>query len=357
MAARGEALSGEEGRVLAYVHQVLLPQHPKAGLRSQRELLTIATGLDLLLDGALGQLGDLLAKRFKAIGLGRELGSRPTSGVDSRGSIPVDESRDRRGHESRASGSKAEEPSGQAEQIGNRRRGRKFSRDAIPEEEEKEMGGQTREPLSKQGTLRPKASRVATASTSAAKREKPISPDPTGRGAQDTSSEAEGDSEGRSWSTSASRSINKPSPEGSLQARGQESVEARQVREFACKVWELDVYGKSLSQMAVYLVKALHMCPGFLGEYAHNLTFGAASSLGTGESWKDLLPLPVEEDTRRVIEEVLGSDAKVKKDKKSGGAIREACRKQGIECLVYCMVVGLNAMWGGLRRGTRRPDQ
>lgn len=69
MAARGEALSEKESRnrVVSYLHQILLPQYPKAGLRSQRELVTIASCIDALLDGDLGGLGDLLAQRFKAI--------------------------------------------------------------------------------------------------------------------------------------------------------------------------------------------------------------------------------------------------------------------------------------------------
>lgn len=69
LAARGEALVEEpgSGKVVSYLHRILLPQYPKTGIRSHRELVTLATALDLLLDGRLGQLGDLLAQRFKAI--------------------------------------------------------------------------------------------------------------------------------------------------------------------------------------------------------------------------------------------------------------------------------------------------
>lgn len=69
LAARGEANKEDltAGRVVSYLHQILLPQYPKAGLRSQRELVTLATGLDMLLEGDLGRLGDLLVQRFKAI--------------------------------------------------------------------------------------------------------------------------------------------------------------------------------------------------------------------------------------------------------------------------------------------------
>ena len=55
------------GQVVSYLHQILLPQFPKAGLRAQRELITLGSSLDLLLKGELGRVGDLLVQRFKAI--------------------------------------------------------------------------------------------------------------------------------------------------------------------------------------------------------------------------------------------------------------------------------------------------
>ena len=69
LAARGEADIEDpgQGRVLGYLHQILLPQYPKAGIRAQRELVTIGSALDLLLSGDLGRAGDLLAQRFKAL--------------------------------------------------------------------------------------------------------------------------------------------------------------------------------------------------------------------------------------------------------------------------------------------------
>ena len=69
LAARGEASMEDpnNGKVVSYLHQILLPQYPKTGIRSHRELVTLATSLDLLLEGNLGMLGDLLAQRFKAI--------------------------------------------------------------------------------------------------------------------------------------------------------------------------------------------------------------------------------------------------------------------------------------------------
>ena len=65
---------GEEGdwmsrKVMAYVNQVVLTSHPPQtiGVRNHRELITLGTGLDLLLQGKLPELGDLLMQRLKAL--------------------------------------------------------------------------------------------------------------------------------------------------------------------------------------------------------------------------------------------------------------------------------------------------
>eukprot|EP00438_Fugacium_kawagutii_P012524 Skav208184 [mRNA] locus=scaffold2530:366794:368191:+ [translate_table: standard] len=75
LAARAEG--GEDGmesdwtnsRMLSYINQVVLVQHPPAsiGIRNQRELITLGTAVDLLLGGKLGELGDLLVQRIKAL--------------------------------------------------------------------------------------------------------------------------------------------------------------------------------------------------------------------------------------------------------------------------------------------------
>ena len=69
LSARGEAgiKNPAEGKVVSYLHQVLFPQYPKASLRSQRELLTLQSALDLLLEGELGRASDLLVQRLKAV--------------------------------------------------------------------------------------------------------------------------------------------------------------------------------------------------------------------------------------------------------------------------------------------------
>eukprot|EP00438_Fugacium_kawagutii_P010981 Skav206612 [mRNA] locus=scaffold1562:77884:84170:+ [translate_table: standard] len=288
MAARGEAMSEDQApnRVLSYLHQILLPQFPKAGLRSQRELVTLATSLDMLLDGNLGGVGDVLAQRFKAI----------ESSLAAEGNWQV-----ARHHE------------------------------LIPSS----------------ATLATKAelSEAAKAEARALS-----SSQATSRWSGDEErSGSEVPTEG-SWSTSSQRSVSVSAPEGGPE----EEREWAEVRRFAYNCWQLDTSSKSMSQMAVLLVQVVHNCPGVVGAHSKDL-IEAASKQGTGIPWKDVLPLPVPDEVMETIDEVLGSvEFKVKKRSgMTGGAVRNAYRKVGIDCLVYCMIVGLNCMWGGLRRGTR----
>lgn len=56
-------------RMMAYISQVVLCQHPPQamGVRNHRELVTLGKAIDLLLSGQLGELGDLLVQRLKAV--------------------------------------------------------------------------------------------------------------------------------------------------------------------------------------------------------------------------------------------------------------------------------------------------
>ena len=72
-----ERAPGEEGgtgawmdhRMMAYISQVVLTQHPPGaiGVRNHRELLTLGRAIDMLIQGQLGELGDLLMQRLKAV--------------------------------------------------------------------------------------------------------------------------------------------------------------------------------------------------------------------------------------------------------------------------------------------------
>lgn len=66
----GDPMEGwEERKVMAYINQVLLTQHPiqSLGVRNLREAQTLGMALDLLMSGNLGTLGDLLMQRLKAL--------------------------------------------------------------------------------------------------------------------------------------------------------------------------------------------------------------------------------------------------------------------------------------------------
>ena len=54
---------------MAYVNQILLAGHQggSPGVRNQREAVTLGTAIDLLLNGSLASLGDLLMQRLKAL--------------------------------------------------------------------------------------------------------------------------------------------------------------------------------------------------------------------------------------------------------------------------------------------------
>lgn len=70
MGAEGDAPeSWMRYRVLGYINQIVLVQHPPntIGVRNYRELITLGNGIDFLLQGRLAELGDLMVQRLKAL--------------------------------------------------------------------------------------------------------------------------------------------------------------------------------------------------------------------------------------------------------------------------------------------------
>ena len=65
----GETVDWHQMRASLYMTQVLLFQHPpeRMGVRTHRELLTLSRAVDLLLEGHLPALGDLLCQQMKAL--------------------------------------------------------------------------------------------------------------------------------------------------------------------------------------------------------------------------------------------------------------------------------------------------
>lgn len=74
LANRTEAAGEDEGhwteyKMMGYINQVILSQHPQSsmGIRNYRELITLGNAIDLLLGGRLPELGDLLMQRLRAL--------------------------------------------------------------------------------------------------------------------------------------------------------------------------------------------------------------------------------------------------------------------------------------------------
>eukprot|EP00438_Fugacium_kawagutii_P025912 Skav228849 [mRNA] locus=scaffold4472:6917:8557:+ [translate_table: standard] len=145
LANRVEGEGEGEGRwtqykMMGYVSQVILTQHPPSaiGVRNHRELITLGTGIDLLLAG----------KVAKNPGIGSVAGTklehRPSPGVDSSSrSFPDKRNRSATGSkagsvQSEATGADHEGPLKRRHEVGTRRRGDLpvgQPRDAIPKEE------------------------------------------------------------------------------------------------------------------------------------------------------------------------------------------------------------------------------
>eukprot|EP00435_Cladocopium_sp_Y103_P048232 s510_g14.t1 len=68
-AGTGEEEDWSRYKMMGYVNQILFMRHPPSqiGVRNQREVVTLAAGVDLLLQGKLAELGDLMIQRLKAL--------------------------------------------------------------------------------------------------------------------------------------------------------------------------------------------------------------------------------------------------------------------------------------------------
>ena len=143
---------------------------------------------------------------------------------------------------------------------------------------------------------------------------------------------------GEPWNESEPGEITQSESEGDLAAPTRAQAEWQEVRSFCYNVWKLELGGKSLSQMAVHLVQMAHNCPGMLGDLSSRMLAESASLQGT-EGWRDVLPLPIPEEVRTLVGEILeNGEFKVKKAGLSGGAIRSKYRQAGVDSLVYSWV-------------------
>eukprot|EP00438_Fugacium_kawagutii_P016600 Skav236386 [mRNA] locus=scaffold29:74303:80602:- [translate_table: standard] len=276
----------------------------------------------------------------------RELGPEPPSGIDPSSGIAHHHRRDERSGEGRTPSSKTEGPTAKrGSEIGRRRRGSEESRDATYSYYTDSQSDLRSGSKSDRGAESAEESQSKALSRSSSRR-RIHRPKGSGIEEDDVSSQ-----EGSGWSSSERP---EPSEGDPLSEEETEEEGWQKVRSFAYNVWNIDASNKSLSQLSVQLVKLAHHCPGVLGDYSKRVMEDAASTPGMGFAWKDVLPLPVPNEVAETVSQILSQgEYKIKKSGASGGAVRNAHRKVGIDCLTYCMIIGLNCMWGGLRRGTR----
>ena len=158
-----------------------------------------------------------------------------------------------------------------------------------------------------------------------------------------------------SWGELTSETLRESEKDGGAEAiKSREEQDWESVRAFSSLLWGMDFQNKSYSQLAVSLVRIINACPGMLGDLAEAVLRTTASTQGTVEGWRDVLPLPIPDEVAAAVQEVVDSkEYKPKKKGMSGGAVKSAYRTAGVHCLLYSMVVGLNALWSGLRRGAR----
>ena len=108
-----------------------------------------------------------------------------------------------------------------------------------------------------------------------------------------------------------------------------------------------------MAQLSVGLAGCFVQCPGFLGSYCRKALGASALPQGTVQSWKDVLPLPVPQSVALTIDEFVVRKVVFKKSKQTGNAVQRHYRMVGIDCLSFCMIIGLNCLWSGLRDGAR----
>ncbi len=117
---------------------------------------------------------------------------------------------------------------------------------------------------------------------------------------------------------------------------------------------EQDFGNKSLAQLAVLWMLVIFRAQGGFGAFAERTLKNVVSGQGTGEPWRDVLPLPVPKHVYDTVSQVLGVPGlSFKKTGLTGNQVQSEYRRVGIDCLVFGLLTSLNYMWGGLRENSR----
>lgn len=251
---------------------------------------------------------------------------------------------------------------GGEERLGNRRRGRQVlsSRDASDQAEEGLVEKASRQSSPRKSEFREVPRKVSLRAGGSASYDQGSSPPRSSR----SKGGNKGGSEERealgvespvsgSWDTESQRGSDVTVEESELE-REVEGAREKFLTKFSEFCAGLDLHWRSMSQMSVLLVQVLHRCPEVVGFYAEKAARAASSQQGTGDVWKDVLPLPVPTNVAEFVMDIWRNDGfEVKKSGRTGATVQHLYWEVGISCLQFCMIVGLNLMWSGLRSGAR----
>eukprot|EP00438_Fugacium_kawagutii_P004851 Skav221072 [mRNA] locus=scaffold3118:298387:301731:- [translate_table: standard] len=316
----GETEMGEDwtkARMLSYINQVVLVQHPPSsiGLRNHRELITLGTGIDMLLSGQLGELGDLLVQRLKArsqIGARRRVqGQEPRI----RDATPNER---REGKQCRKEG--GDRPVTQADRPSGGESRKEAGREEAPRRRAQE-GGLESKPRKMEEERKTERSRSRKITLVERKREE------------------EPDTDEAEWDTTSVTSAGVM--EGDLEA-------LQVMREW---LRSEDTGGLTVAQSGALLALTARRSGTALGKYLERMVLGSDGARNSRQ--RSLLPLPLKEDSKLALRELFESGEYrrlagtwgAKKDAKTKAA--KVARKTGMLIWHGLLVTTVNVLWTG----------
>ena len=367
----------EDRKVMAYINQVLLTQHPvqNLGVRNLREAQTLGAALDLLMSGNLGSLGDLLMQRLKAL----ETAINEQSWGSARHQeliAPQAASLTNQGEKEAA-----EEQRGQ--QIGVRRRGdrHKAPRDAtwvsseqleqIRGEGEIQREGRSDPSISRERPKRKRKRHRRSRRTTQeedepmedveAKEKEPTVGESAKEGDGGKESRREGGHPGVSSKGARARSKSpsyQPEQEGYGSEVNDELVEDA-LGELRHWLQGNDVGGLSVAQMGAHLLLQIEKSKVNLAKYMERM-LASPDEGQEGVRQRGILPLPCLDDSKEAVRQVLESGEYKRlagswsqKKNLGHGKVHREMRKQGLLIWHFLVVTALNFLWCGMKAGGR----
>eukprot|EP00435_Cladocopium_sp_Y103_P065934 s1385_g28.t1 len=341
-------------KMMGYINQIVMTRYPagQIGVRNQRELITLGTGVDLLLAGRLPELGDLMVQR----GAGTPKGSSTGAGSEQ-----VEEY-------------DGKEPGAEFE-VGRRRRGQTLgSRDAVPKSgaaaEEEPRASQAGEIQrgAKRDSERDRQRRTETSHRVEAGHRSPESRERRKRKGQETEALLE---EGQKRERQRRRKeVAGEKPHSAEASYEQESFETVGLTPDANHLLEMmkawlkteECGGLSIAQNGALLALAIARSGTPLSKYMERLAGPGSDDGGDGRRQRSLLPMPLLPDSKTELRKVWDTGefrrlAGAWGAKKSGKekAAREM-RRIGLLIWHGLVVTFLNFLWSGGVAKSRVPS-